>query len=66
VWPPFVLVVLAGYYGVPVLSELPWVQTHLAAPVAMLQEAYASRGSCWRCCSATTDLHVHAVGSRTT
>ena len=40
VWAAFTLVVLAGYLGVPVLSGLPWVETHLAAPVAMLQEAY--------------------------
>jgi UDP-GlcNAc:undecaprenyl-phosphate GlcNAc-1-phosphate transferase len=37
-------VVLAGYFGVPVLSQLPWVQTHLAGPVAMLQEAYRVEG----------------------
>jgi len=36
----FTAVVLAGYFGVPVLSRLPWVETHLASPVAMLQEAY--------------------------
>ena len=36
----FTLVVLAGYIGVPLLSRLPWVETHLASPVAMLQEAY--------------------------
>ena len=36
--------VLAGYFGVPVLSRLPWVETHLAAPVAMLQEAYRVEG----------------------
>jgi len=40
VWAAFTLVVLAGYFGVPVLSQLVWVQTHLAGPVAMLQEAY--------------------------
>ena len=40
VWAAFTLVVLAGYFGTPVLSRLPWVETHLAAPVAMLQEAY--------------------------
>jgi len=40
VWAAFTLVVLAGYFGAPVLSRLPWVETHLAAPVAMLQEAY--------------------------
>jgi UDP-GlcNAc:undecaprenyl-phosphate GlcNAc-1-phosphate transferase len=44
VWAAFVLVVLAGYYGVPVVSRLPWVQIHLAAPVAMLQEAYRVQG----------------------
>ncbi len=44
VWAAFVLVVLAGYYGVPVLSRLPWMQTHMAAPVAMLQEAYRVQG----------------------
>ena len=40
VWAAFNLVVLAGYFGVPTLSRLAWVQTHLAGPVAMLQEAY--------------------------
>jgi UDP-GlcNAc:undecaprenyl-phosphate/decaprenyl-phosphate GlcNAc-1-phosphate transferase len=40
VWAAFTLVVLAGYFGAPVLSGLPWVETHLAAPVAMLQEVY--------------------------
>ena len=40
VFTAFLVVVLAGYFGVPVLSRLPWVETHLAAPVAMLQEAY--------------------------
>jgi UDP-GlcNAc:undecaprenyl-phosphate GlcNAc-1-phosphate transferase len=40
VWAAFTLVLLAGYFGVPVLSGLSWVRTHLAAPVAMLQEAY--------------------------
>jgi len=44
VWAAFTLVVLAGYFGVPVLSRLPWVETHLAAPVAMLQEAYRVQG----------------------
>ena len=44
VWAAFTLVVLAGYFGVPVLSRLPWVQTHLAGPVAMLQEAYRVEG----------------------
>jgi UDP-GlcNAc:undecaprenyl-phosphate/decaprenyl-phosphate GlcNAc-1-phosphate transferase len=36
--------VLTGYLGVPVLARLPWVETHLAAPVAMLQEAYRVEG----------------------
>jgi UDP-GlcNAc:undecaprenyl-phosphate GlcNAc-1-phosphate transferase len=40
VWAAFATVVVAGYFGVPVLSRLPWVETHLAGPVAMLQEAY--------------------------
>ena len=40
VFSAFTLVVLFGYFGVPVLSRLPWVETNLAAPVAMLQEAY--------------------------
>jgi len=44
VFSAFTLVVLAGYFGVPVLSGLPWVQTHLAAPVTMLQEAYRVEG----------------------
>ncbi len=44
VWATFTLVVLAGYFGVPLLSRLDWVQTHLAAPVAMLQEAYRVQG----------------------
>jgi len=44
VWAAFTLVVLAGYFGVPVLSQLVWVQTHLAGPVSMLQEAYRVEG----------------------
>jgi UDP-GlcNAc:undecaprenyl-phosphate GlcNAc-1-phosphate transferase len=44
VWAAFTLVVLAGYFGVPVVSRLVWVQTHLAGPVAMLQEAYRVEG----------------------
>lgn len=44
VFTAFMVVVLAGYFGVPVLSRLPWVETHLAAPVAMLQEAYRVEG----------------------
>lgn len=40
VFATFLVVVLAGYLGVPVLSRLSWVQTHLATPVALLQEAY--------------------------
>jgi len=39
-WATFTSIVLAGYLGVPILARLEWVQTHLAAPVAMLQEAY--------------------------
>jgi UDP-GlcNAc:undecaprenyl-phosphate GlcNAc-1-phosphate transferase len=44
VFVPFTFVVLAGYVGAPVLSRLPWVETHLASPVAMLQEAYRVEG----------------------
>jgi UDP-GlcNAc:undecaprenyl-phosphate GlcNAc-1-phosphate transferase len=44
VWAAFTLVVLAGYLGMPALTRLPWVQTHLASPVAMLQEAYRVEG----------------------
>ena len=44
VWAAFTLVVLAGYLGVPAVSRLVWVQTHLAGPVAMLQEAYRVEG----------------------
>jgi UDP-GlcNAc:undecaprenyl-phosphate GlcNAc-1-phosphate transferase len=40
VWAAFTAVVLAGYSGVPILSRLPWVETRLAGPLAMLQEAY--------------------------
>ena len=40
VWAAFTLVVLTGYLGVPLLSQLPWVATRLAGPLAMLQEAY--------------------------
>jgi UDP-GlcNAc:undecaprenyl-phosphate GlcNAc-1-phosphate transferase len=40
VWAAFTLVVLAGYFGVPIVSRLPWVETRLAGPLAMLQEAY--------------------------
>jgi UDP-GlcNAc:undecaprenyl-phosphate GlcNAc-1-phosphate transferase len=34
------VVVLTGYLGVPLVTQLDWVRTHFAAPVAMLQEAY--------------------------
>jgi UDP-GlcNAc:undecaprenyl-phosphate/decaprenyl-phosphate GlcNAc-1-phosphate transferase len=44
VWAAFTLVVLTGYFGVPVVSRLPWVETRLASPVAMLQEAYRVQG----------------------
>ncbi len=40
VYAAFTAVVLIGYFGVPFVSRIPWVQTNLAAPVAMLQEAY--------------------------
>jgi UDP-GlcNAc:undecaprenyl-phosphate GlcNAc-1-phosphate transferase len=40
VYAAFTAVVLAGYFGVPVLSQIDWVRTNLAAPVAMLQEAH--------------------------
>jgi len=40
VWGAFTAVVLAGYFGLPILSRLPWVETRLAGPLAMLQEAY--------------------------
>jgi UDP-GlcNAc:undecaprenyl-phosphate GlcNAc-1-phosphate transferase len=44
VWATFTVVVLAGYLGAPVLGRLPWVATRLAAPLAMLQEAYRVEG----------------------
>ena len=44
VWATFTVVVLAGYFGAPVLARLPWVETHLAAPLAMLQESYRVEG----------------------
>jgi UDP-GlcNAc:undecaprenyl-phosphate GlcNAc-1-phosphate transferase len=44
VWATFTVVVLAGYFGLPVLARLPWVETHLAAPLAMLQESYRVQG----------------------
>jgi UDP-GlcNAc:undecaprenyl-phosphate GlcNAc-1-phosphate transferase len=40
VYVAFTAVVLTGFFGVPFLAEIPWVRTNLAAPVAMLQEAY--------------------------
>jgi UDP-GlcNAc:undecaprenyl-phosphate GlcNAc-1-phosphate transferase len=40
VWAAFTAVVLAGYLGVPHISRIPWVQSHLAAPLALLQESY--------------------------
>jgi UDP-GlcNAc:undecaprenyl-phosphate GlcNAc-1-phosphate transferase len=40
VWAAFTAVVLVGYFGVPILSQIGWVRTNLAGPVAMLQEAY--------------------------
>jgi UDP-GlcNAc:undecaprenyl-phosphate GlcNAc-1-phosphate transferase len=39
VWAAFTTVVLTGYFGVPLLARLEWVETHLAAPLALLQEA---------------------------
>jgi UDP-GlcNAc:undecaprenyl-phosphate GlcNAc-1-phosphate transferase len=44
VFAAFTLVVLAGYFAAPVLSRVPWVQTYLASPVAMLQESFRVRG----------------------
>jgi len=44
VWAAFTIVVLAGYFGAPALSRLPWVEIHLAGAVAMLQEAYRVEG----------------------
>jgi UDP-GlcNAc:undecaprenyl-phosphate GlcNAc-1-phosphate transferase len=44
VWGAFTCVVLFGYFGVPLLSRLPFVETRFAAPVAMLQEAYRVQG----------------------
>jgi UDP-GlcNAc:undecaprenyl-phosphate GlcNAc-1-phosphate transferase len=44
VFAAFTAVVLIGYFEVPILSRLPWVETHLAGPVAMLQEAYRVQG----------------------
>lgn len=44
VWGAFTTVVLAGYFGVPVLSRLPWVEAHFAGPLAMLQDAYRVEG----------------------
>jgi UDP-GlcNAc:undecaprenyl-phosphate GlcNAc-1-phosphate transferase len=40
VYVAFTVIVLAGYFGVPILSQIDWVRTKLAGPVAMLQEAY--------------------------
>ena len=40
VWAAFTTVVLVGYVGVPIVSQIEWVRTNFAAPVAMLQEAY--------------------------
>jgi len=39
VWGAFTVVVFTGYFGVPILARLPWVETRLAGPLAMLQEA---------------------------
>jgi UDP-GlcNAc:undecaprenyl-phosphate/decaprenyl-phosphate GlcNAc-1-phosphate transferase len=44
VWAAFTVVVLTGFLGAPVLSRLPWVESHLAGPMAMLQEAYRVEG----------------------
>jgi UDP-GlcNAc:undecaprenyl-phosphate GlcNAc-1-phosphate transferase len=44
VFAAFNIVVLAGYFAAPVLSRVPWVETHLASPVAMLQEAFRVQG----------------------
>ncbi len=44
VWAAFTLVVLTGYFAAPILSRLPWVQTHLAGPVSLLQESYRVEG----------------------
>ena len=40
VWGAFTAVVFAGYLGLPVFARLPWIETSLAGPLAMLQEAY--------------------------
>ena len=40
VWVAFTAVVLTGYFGLPVLTRLPWAATYFAGPLTMLQEAY--------------------------
>jgi len=40
----FTLIVLAGFSLAPVLGRLPLVTSHLAVPIAMLQEAYRVQG----------------------
>jgi UDP-GlcNAc:undecaprenyl-phosphate GlcNAc-1-phosphate transferase len=44
VFAAFSLVVLTGYFAAPVLARVPWVQTYLASPVAMLQESFRVQG----------------------
>jgi UDP-GlcNAc:undecaprenyl-phosphate GlcNAc-1-phosphate transferase len=44
VFAAFTLIVLAGFWLAPVLERLPFVTAYLAAPVAMLQEAYRVQG----------------------
>jgi len=45
VWATFTAVVLAGYFGAPVLARLPWVATRLAAPSRCCRSPTASRAS---------------------
>jgi UDP-GlcNAc:undecaprenyl-phosphate GlcNAc-1-phosphate transferase len=40
VWTAFTLVVLAGYFGVPLVSRMAWAEGALAGPLSLLQEAY--------------------------
>jgi UDP-GlcNAc:undecaprenyl-phosphate GlcNAc-1-phosphate transferase len=44
VFTAFTTVVLAGYFGVPILSRVPWVRLHFGPALAMLQDAYRVQG----------------------
>ena len=44
VWAAFTTVVLAGYFGFPLLERLSFVQAHFPGPIGFLRESYRVEG----------------------